>query len=586
MLGYLVNRCVARVISPVCFDKNLYFMRITAITISITLEIEMDEAIKQVSGNIVDIVQGRIFPGTIEIAHGKIARIIRETGTYSTYIIPGFIDSHIHIESSMLTPSEFARVAVIHGTVGAVCDPHEMANVMGVDGIEHMIADGDQVPFKFFWGVPSCVPATEFETAGGRVEVSHVKDLMKMEQVVCLSEVMNVPGVLQNDPAIIAKIRAAQAHDKPIDGHAPGLQGRDLDRYIKAGISTDHESLSKEEALEKIRSGMKIQIREGSAAKDFDELIALAWEHAESCMFCSDDKHPDDLMGGHIDALVRRAIGHGIDTMDVLRMASLNPARHYGLGVGMLQVGDAADFLVIDDLSRMNIVKTFINGSLVVQNGMTFIGESKKDIVNNFYTREKRVDDFAIKGRDRKVHIIQAHDGQLVTGHLVGTPKVVDGHLVSDPERDILKMTVVNRYEDAPPSLGFIKGFGLKRGAIASSVAHDSHNIISVGANDKEMCRAINAIIRSRGGISVVEGDREKVLPLPIAGIMSDWNYKKVARSYTEMDRLSKALGSPLKAPFMTLSFMALLVIPEIKLGDRGLFDVNRFEFIDLFAAS
>ena len=546
----------------------------------------MDEAIKRISGNIVDIVQGRIFPGTIEIADGKIAQIVRETGAYPTYIIPGFIDSHIHIESSMLTPSEFARVAVIHGTVGAVCDPHEIANVMGVDGIRYMIASGDQVPFNFFWGVPSCVPATDFETAGARVDVSHVEDLMKMEQVVCLSEVMNVPGVLQDDPALMAKIKAAQTHNKPIDGHAPGLRGKELAHYIEAGISTDHESLSKEEALEKIHLGMKIQIREGSAAKNFDELIPLAREGAESCMFCSDDKHPDDLMDGHVDAMVRRAIGHGIDEIDALRMASLNPIRHYGLGVGLLQVGDAADFLVIDGFSTMNILKTFINGRLMAHNGTTLLKQSGKRIINRFSTGEKGVNDFAIKAKNQKVHVIQAHDGQLVTGHLVDVPRVVDGHLVSDTERDILKMTVVNRYEDAPPSLGFIKGFGLKRGAIASSVAHDSHNIISVGANDTDMCRAINVIIRNNGGVSVVDDDMEKVLPLPIAGIMSDSNYEEVSRSYGELDRLSKALGSPLNAPFMTLSFMALLVIPEIKLGDRGLFDVNRFQFIDLFASS
>jgi adenine deaminase len=577
---------MARVISPVCFDNKSYSMRITAIAVSITLEVEMDEAIEQISGNIVDIVKGTIFPGSIELAHGKIARIMRETGTYSTYIIPGFVDSHIHIESSMLTPSEFARVAVIHGTVGAVCDPHEIANVMGVDGIKYMIAEGDQVPFKFHWGVPSCVPATNFETSGARIEVSHVEDLMKLEKVVCLSEVMNVPGVLQGDAALMAKIKAARNYGKPIDGHAPGLRGTELANYIKAGISTDHESLSKEEALEKLHLGIKIQIREGSAAKNLDELIPLAREHAGSCMFCSDDKHPDDLMDSHIDAMVRRVIGHGIDKMDVLRMASLNPIRHYGLGVGLLQVGDAADFLVIDGFSRMNILKTFIDGKLVARNGTTFIGESKKSLVNNFATLEKRLHDFAIKAKNKKVHIIEAHDGQLVTGHLVDEPKVVDGHLVSDTKRDILKMTVVNRYEDVPPSLGLITGFGLKRGAIASSVAHDSHNIISVGANDKDMCRAVNAIIRNKGGISVVEGNREKVLPLPIAGIMSNLSYEEVSRSYGEMDRLSKALGSPLRAPFMTLSFMALLVIPDIKLGDRGLFDVGRFEFMDLFAAS
>jgi adenine deaminase len=546
----------------------------------------MSEPMARVSGNIVDIVHGEIYPGRVEIADGKIARIVRESGEYPTYIIPGFVDSHIHIESSMLRPSEFARVAVIHGTVSAVCDPHEIANVMGVDGIRYMIEDGAQVPFKFFWGVPSCVPATGYETAGAHVGVSHVEDLMKMEEVVCLSEVMNVPGVLRRDPALIAKIKVAQSYNKPIDGHAPGLGGEKLRRYIRAGISTDHEALSKEEALEKIQLGMRIQIREGSAARNFDQLIDLAREHAESCMLCSDDKHPDDLMDGHIDAMVRRAIRYGIDKIDALRMASLNPIRHYGLRVGLVQVGDAADFLIIDGFSDMNILKTFINGRLVAQNGKALMKQSAKRTVNNFGTGEKRVHDFAIKGRNQKVHIIEAHDGQLVTGHLLDTARVTDGYLVSDTDRDILKAAVVNRYEDSLPSLGFIKGFGLKRGAIASSVAHDSHNIISVGADDKDMCRAVNSIIRSKGGISVIDGEIERVLPLPIAGIMSDLNYKEVSKRYTEMERLSKALGSPLKAPLMTLSFMTLLVIPEIKLGDKGLFDAERFEFIELFVSS
>ena len=546
----------------------------------------MTETISQISGNIVDIVNKNIFPGTIEFLNGRISRIINEQEVYSTYIIPGFIDTHIHIESSMLTPAEFSRVAVIHGTVGAVCDPHEIANVMGVDGAMYMMEDGASVPFKFFWGTSSCVPATPFETSGARVDADQVELLLKMDRVKCLSEMMNFPGVLNNDPDVIAKINLAKFYKKVIDGHAPGLRGEELKKYIRSGISTDHECFSKSEALEKIQLGMKIQIREGSAAKNFDELIPISKEHADMCMFCSDDKHPDELKAGHINLMVKRAINFGIDKINVLKMASLNPIKHYQLDVGLLQLGDSADFLAIDNFSNLNILKTFVNGRLVAENGKTLIKESGKRIVNNFHTKEKDVHDFSIKHKNGNINIIEAVDGQLITKLMLGKPKVVDDYVVSDPERDILKIAVVNRYNDTQPSIGFIKNFGLKRGAIGSSVAHDSHNIVSVGVDDKDICRAVNIIIKNRGGISAVCGDTEKSLPLPIAGIMSDLTYKEVSERYTELDRFAKELGSQLKAPFMTLSFMALLVIPEIKLSDMGLFDVSRFEFMDLFTSS
>ncbi len=518
------------------------------------------------------------------MSHGRISWIITEQKIYPTYIIPGFIDSHIHIESSMLTPTEFARVAVIHGTIGAICDPHEIANVMGVDGATYMIEDAASVPFKFYWGAPSCVPATPFETGGARIDADQIEVLLKMDRVRCLSEVMNFPGVLHNDPDIISKINLAKSYKKVIDGHAPGLMGEELERYISSGISTDHECFSRPEALEKIRLGMQVQIREGSAAKNFDELIPITKDHANSCMFCSDDKHPDELKAGHINLMVKKAINFGIDKMNVLKMASLNPVRHYKLDVGLLQVGDSADFLVIDDFSNLTILKTFINGRLVAENGKTLIKGSSKRIVNNFNTKEKQVDDFALKNKNGKINIIEAVDSQLITNRVLEKPKVEDNYIVSDPERDILKIAVINRYEDSPPSIGFIKGFGLKRGAIGSSVAHDSHNIVSVGVDDVDICRAVNIIIKNKGGISAVCGDTEKVLPLPIAGIISDLNYIEVSRKYIGLDRFAKELGSRLKAPFMTLSFMALLVIPEIKLSDKGLFDVSKFEFIDLFA--
>ncbi len=545
----------------------------------------MIDSINRISGNIVDIVKRDISPGTLEISDGRISRITAEHGVYPTYIIPGFIDSHIHVESSMLTPTEFARVAVTHGTVGAICDPHEIANVMGIDGVRYMMEDGASVPFKFFWGAPSCVPATTFETAGARIDPGQVEVLLKMDRVRCLSEMMNFPGVLNNDPDVIAKINLAKSYKKVIDGHAPGLRGKELERYIHSGISTDHECFSKSEALEKIRLGMRVQIREGSAAKNFDELIPIAKEHSDSCMFCSDDKHPDDLNMGHINLMVKRAIRKGIDTIDVLRVASFNPIKHYGLDVGLLQQGDPADFLVIDNFFNLGILKTVINGRLVAEDGKTLLRESPKRIVNNFNTGEKDVHDFALKNKDGKIHVIGAVDGQLVTNRVLEKPRVVDNFIVSDPERDILKIAIINRYKDSPPSIGFVRNFGLKKGAIGSSVAHDSHNIVSVGVDDIDICRAVNTIIKEKGGISAVCGDTEKVLPLPVAGIMSDLGYKEVSKRYTELDRFAKELGSQLRAPFMTLSFMALLVIPQIKLSDKGLFDVLRFEFMDLFAS-
>jgi len=545
----------------------------------------MRETIGQISGNIVDVVKRKVYPGTIVITDGRISRIIEEHTNYTTYLIPGFIDSHVHVESSMLTPSEFARVAVIHGTVGSVCDPHEIANVMGIDGIRYMITDGNSVPFKFYWGASSCVPATSYETAGARIDTDEVQALLKIDNVRCLSEMMNFPGVLGDDPTVMAKIDLAKLHKKVIDGHAPGLSGKELEKYISSGISTDHECFSKSEALEKIRFGMKIQIREGSAAKNFDALIPIAKKHPNTCMFCSDDKHPEDLVVGHINAMVKKAIHYGVDTIDVLRMASLNPIRHYGLDVGLLQIGDPADFLVIDNLRDLTILKTFINGRLVAKDGKTLIKESSKRIVNNFNTTEKEVNDFAIKNQNRNIHIIEAIDGELITNKILDKAKVINNYIVSDTRRDILKIVVINRYKDLSPSIGFVKNFGLKKGAIGSSIAHDSHNIISVGVNDIDICRAVNIIIKNRGGLSAVGGETEKVLPLPIAGIMSDLNYLEVSKKYIEMDRFVKELGSQLKAPFMTLSFMALLVIPEIKLSDKGLFDVSKFEFMDLFAS-
>ena len=536
-----------------------------------------------VSGNIVDVLNSEIYPGTLIISDGSIVDIMREDNNYENYIVPGLIDAHMHIESSMLIPSEFARIASIHGTVATVSDPHEIGNVLGVNGVKYMIENGETVPMKFYFGAPSCVPATPFETGGASIGVEDVEKLLQLDQIKYLSEVMNFPGVLNDDPVVLGKIAIAKKYGKPIDGHAPGLSGSDLEKYINAGITTDHECTRREEALEKIELGMKILIREGSASKDFDELIPIVEKHYESCMFCSDDKHPDDLVKGHINELVKRALAFGIDVMKVLRVACVNPVLHYNLDVGLLRKGDSADFILVDSLDNFNILKTYINGEVVAEKGRSFISSGASEIVNNFSIGKKKIGDFALPYTKGDINVIEAIENQVITGRSIAVPKVVNGYVVSDVERDILKIAVVDRYKDARVAVGFIKNFGLKNGAIASSVAHDSHNIIAVGVSNEYICRAVNLIIEKRGGVCAVSQDHETVLPLPVAGIMSNDDYSSVAERYAEIDRMAKLLGSTLYAPFMTLSFMALLVIPSMKLSDRGLFDGDKFEFIDVF---
>ncbi|MBM4140911.1 MAG: adenine deaminase [Nitrospira sp.] len=539
--------------------------------------------VKKVTGNIVDVLNSTIYPGTLEISGGRIANIMKDNKTYDTFIVPGFIDSHVHIESSMLIPSEFARLAVIHGTVAIVSDPHEIANVLGIKGVNYMIENGKTVPFKFYFGAPSCVPATTFETSGARLGIAEVEKLLKREEIKYLSEMMNFPGVIFDAPSVMTKIQLAKKYGKKIDGHAPGLRGKELEKYVQSGISTDHETFEKEEAIEKIKLGMKILIREGSAAKDFDALNSLIEEYPDYCMFCSDDKHPDDLIKGHINEIVKKAIGLGYDRMKVLQCASVNPVLHYGLEVGLLQKGDFADFVVIDNFETFTVLKTYINGQLVAENGKSFIPKVKAKINNNFKTRKKKVSDFVVKKEGEKIIVIEAIDGQLITNKIQEIPKVSNGYVVSDTDRDILKLTVVNRYEDVPPAKAFIKNFGLKKGAIASSVAHDSHNIVAVGVSDEDITKAVNLVIVNKGGLAVVYDGLEETLPLPIAGIMTNKDGFKVSEKYSKIDKLAKSLGSPLRAPFMTVSFMALLVIPRLKLSDKGLFDGEKFEFVDLF---
>lgn len=538
--------------------------------------------IKSISGNIVDVVNNEIYAGTIEVKNGKIFKITRKNEKFNTYILPGFIDSHIHIESSMLIPSEFARTAVLSGTVAVVSDPHEIANVVGVEGVNYMIKNGNQVPFKFYFGAPSCVPATIFETAGANIGAKEIEKLLKKPEIKYLGEMMDFPGVISGDKEVLEKINIAKHYKKPIDGHAPGLVGKDLEKYVQSGISTDHEAYTKEEGLEKIKLGMKILIREGSAAKDFDALHTLIDEYPDYCMFSSDDRHPNDLLDGHINLLVKKAIALGHDTMKVLQCACVNPVKHYNLDVGLLQVGDKADFIEIDNLEDVNILRTVIDGSLVCNKGWSLIPKVKTKFINNFHIRHKKPEDFALKSTGGKINVIEAIEGQLITKRLYVEPKVEDVKIVSDVERDILKIAVVNRYKNEPPSIGFIKNFNIKQGAIASSVAHDSHNIIAVGVNDEEIAKAINLIIKHKGGLCVVNKGFETILPLPVAGLMTNKGAFKVARDYKKLEAESKKLGTKLNDPFMTLSFMALLVIPELKLSDKGLFNGKEFRFIKL----
>ncbi len=537
----------------------------------------------QLSGKIVDLIKNKIFDGIIEVDNGKIVSVTESSYVSDQYILPGFIDAHVHIESSMLIPSEFARLAVVHGTVATVSDPHEIANVLGIDGIKYMIRNGKKTPFKFYFGASSCVPATVFETSGASLGLTEIEELLQSSDIKYMSEMMNFPGVLFNDPEVMAKIELAKKYNKPIDGHAPGVKGDDARKYIQAGITTDHECFTMEEALDKIKWGMKIQIREGSAAKNFDALAGLLETHPDMVLFCSDDKHPNDLVNGHINLLVKKAIDLGYDPLRVLKSCILNPIDHYGLDVGLLQAGDDADFIIVDNLQDLNVQATYIQGKQVSENGKTLIEPVNETEPNCFNAEKISPEDIEVIGEPGHLKVLQAMDGQLITNALTVEPRIENGMPVIDVERDILKLVVVNRYKPEKPAVAFINNFNLKKGAIASTVAHDSHNIIAVGVNDEDIVRAINLLVDARGGISLTDGRHEKVLPLPVAGLMSTDDGFKVAEAYDQMDKLVKAMGSTLKAPYMTLSFMALLVIPELKLSDKGLFDGSKFAFTPLF---
>ena len=536
-----------------------------------------------VSGNIIDVTGKRIFKGNVSVENGIIKEITESDCESEHYILPGLIDAHIHIESSMLIPSEFARLAVVHGTVATVSDPHEIANVLGVQGVLFMIDNGKKVPFRFNFGASSCVPATPFETAGATLGLEETGKLLSMDEVKYLSEVMNFPGVLFNDPVLLAKIELARKYGKPVDGHAPGLRGADAARYISAGITTDHECMTKQEALEKINSGMKILIREGSAAKNFEELYSLIDEFPGMVMLCSDDRHPDDLAEGHINELVKRSIAKGLDIFNVLRSCTLNPVSHYSLETGLLREGDNADFIIVDNLKDFTVLETYIGGIKVAESGKTLIEPVTETPFNNFNIGPLNPAEIQVPYEPGRILVQEAYEGQLITGCLFVEPRLDSGYVVADPVNDILKLVVKNRYYESPAAVGFIKGLGLRKGAIASCVAHDSHNIVAAGTDDVSIVRAINLIVKHKGGISVVMDNIEEVLPLPFAGIMTVEDGYRVAEKYRKMNEVVRLTGSPLRAPFMTLSFMALLVIPSLKLSDKGVFDGTKFTFTRLF---
>ena len=536
------------------------------------------------SGQVVDVFNRSIYPGRIFAEKGIIQEVHRTQANIEPgFLIPGLVDSHIHIESSMLTPQQFSAVAMNHGTVATVSDPHEIANVLGEKGIRFMLKDAARSPLKFHFGVPSCVPATPFESSGAVLDGQKVAQLLKKEQFGFLAEMMNFPGVIQQDADVMMKIQAARESGKPVDGHAPGLLGDALQQYIDAGISTEHECSTYAEAREKLERGMYILIREGSAAKNFDVLYPLIDEFPDKVMLCSDDRHPDDLIRGHMNLLIQKGIACGLDIFHLLQAACVNPVKHYRLSCGLLRENDPADIVRVDDLDQFNILETFIDGKCLY--GSRKVGYEPKShgVPNIMKAKPIQSSDLEIPAEDKPIRVIHARDHELYTSFTAENPKNGNGLLLSDTERDILKIAVLNRYQPGKPSLGFIKNFGLKRGALGSSIAHDSHNLIVVGTDDISMVRTFNHLIEQKGGIVVCNGSELEGLPLKVAGLMSDQPAAVVSGRYHELTAMAAELGCKLQAPFMTLSFMALPVIPELKLTDQGLFDVQSFQYTTLY---
>lgn len=540
-------------------------------------------SIESYRGHIVDISGKSVFPGIIVVKNGVINDIIRldYVEENAPYFLPGLTDAHIHIESSMMTPENFAKVAVCHGVVNAVCDPHEIVNVLGIAGFDFMVDNAANSRFKFFFGLPSCVPSSHLETAGANIDASMTKEFICRNDVYFLAEMMNYPGVIAEDKEVMGKIEAALQVGKKVDGHAPGVKGDELRKYANAGVTTDHECTTIEEARERIQNGIKVIVRECSAARNFDALYPVIGENPDMVMLCSDDKHPDDLIEGHIDALVHRGIAKGISVWDILKAACINPVNHYNLPVGLMRKGDNATFIAVDNLVDFNIISTIIDGRLVYdsKDGLTdnnlTISESLKVLPNNFKAEPITLQDISQDISKGCAKVIVAFDGKLMT-----KSEIVPVEKLSDPE--IQKIVVYNRYGNGKPQVGFIKGFNINNGAIGASIAHDSHNIVAIGSSDHYLVKVINALVECKGGICVVSDDETDILRLPIAGLMSHEPAKIIAQNYQRLNAKAKNLGCDFRAPFITMSFMALPVIPELKLTDKGLVDVSRFDFVDV----
>ncbi|SMO58669.1 Adenine deaminase [Saccharicrinis carchari] len=539
----------------------------------------------RIQGKIVDIVNNKIYNGILVIDSGKIKKIEHADKEFTNYILPGLVDSHVHIESSMLTPSQFSKLVVPRGTVAVVTDPHEIANVMGVDGVDYMIEDARHTPLKCFFGAPSCVPATAFETSGGLINAEEVDNLLQREDIWFLSEMMNFPGVINRDNEVWRKIKSAHKAGKRIDGHAPGVVGEELKKYAAAGISSDHECMTVQEALDKIKNGITVQIREGSAAKNFEALWPLFNTQPDDIMLCTDDSHPDEIINkGHIDKIIRLGLAKGIDLFKLLRAAILKPIVHYNLPVGMLREGDPADFIVVDTLTNFKVLETYIDGVKVFGEEKLMFDVPLSAPINNFNIKPINADLIKVPYKSgKKIRVIEAAEGDLFTKEKHYAPTNTDGYIASNTKDDVLKIVVLNRYKQSPPVLGFINNIGLKEGAIACSVAHDSHNLIAVGVRDEDIVKALNQIITHKGGIAYSAGTDADCLPLEVAGLMTAKAGDEVARTYQKLNKKAQQMGSRLQAPFMTLSFMSLLVIPQLKIGDKGLFDVDTFSFTNLY---
>ncbi len=545
-------------------------------------------------GHIVDVVRREIYTGVVVVDGDTIADVRRcelpEREKAYPYFLPGFIDSHVHIESSMMEPHEFARVAVGHGTIGAMADPHEICNVMGIEGLDYMVNSGRRATMNILFGAPSCVPAIggDVETSGAVLDADDIERLMARDDIGFLGEMMNFTGVINGDEQVMRKIAAAKRYGKPIDGHAPGLMGEDCEKYAKAGITTDHECVSIEEALGCIKAGIKVLIREGSAAKGYEKLKALIGSHPGDVMFCTDDCQPSDLVVGHINLIVRRAIKDGFDLFDILQAACVNPQRHYNVNWGLLQKGDPATFIEVNNIGpHFRVQHTYVEGTEVYSYNSSFgaihaqiVKNEESTFPNQFVAAPITVDDIRldIAGGDT-LHIINATDGDLFTRHEVRT---VTGNPLVDMKyrwHEVQKIVVYNRYTPgAKPVVGLIRGFGLGEGAIASTVAHDCHNIVAVGSNDNFLVQAINRVVEMQGGEVAVTKDEMLDLALPIGGLMSPLSGHEVAFRCHYIKALVKQMGCKMKAPFITMAFACLTVIPELKITDRHLWDCQRMQ--------